>query len=101
MARATIKKEDAVKIRMYLLLVSGIIDFEQGNWYIDTPDDYLIFHSVGSMMDNINYNLECMKEMYEMQNEMSEWNDLWKQAEESKFHFGTQSDRMDGEQYAE
>lgn len=94
MARATIKKDDAKKVRMYLILVGGIIDFQAGKWYIDTPDDYLIYHSVDSMMEDINENLEIMEEVYKNNNEISEWKEIEKQAAESKFHFWSQSDRI-------
>lgn len=94
MARAKLSKEDAKKVNQYLLLVNGIIDFEHGNWYIDTPDDLLIYHSKEKMMEDINYNLDCMKEVYENNNELDEWRQIEKQAEESKFHFMFESDRM-------
>ena len=94
MARAKLSKEDAKKVNQYLLLVNGIIDFEQGNWYIDTPDDLLIYHSKEKMMEDININLNCMREMYEINNEMDDWKDIEAQAEKSRFYIGRESDRM-------
>ena len=94
MARATLKKDDAKKIRQYLILVNGIIDFEGGTWYVDIPGDLLIFHSVKDMVEDITENLECMREVYENNNELDEWRQIEKQAEESKFHFKFESDRM-------
>ncbi len=94
MARAKLSKEDAKKVNQYLLLVNGIIDFEQGNWYIDTPDDLLIYHSKEKMMEDININLDCMREMYEINNEMDDWYDIEAQAENCRFYIGRESDRM-------
>lgn len=94
MARAKFNKDEVKKLNQYLLLVNGIIDFEQGTWYIDTPDDYLIFHGKEKLMENININLECMKEMYEINNEMDEWEAIEAEAKKTSFHIGGESDRM-------
>lgn len=94
MARATIKKNDAKRIRQYILLVNGIIDFEDGIWYVDTPDDYEIFHSTADLMEYINENLKYMREAYENNGELAEWEAIEQQAAESRFPFWGNSDRM-------
>lgn len=101
MARASVKKEDAIKIRQFVILTNAILDFDSGKWFLDTTDDYMIFHSVDKLVEYVNENLGYMREAYEMNGEMDEWNRIYTEAANSKFHFASQSDRISARRYTE
>ena len=99
MARAKIKAQDTVNIKKYAILTAARIDFDNGNWFLDTPDFSKLFHSTAEMMDFINEDLECMEEAYRRNGELSEWKDIERQAQETPFQFSFESDRIDRRRY--
>ena len=99
MARAKLKANEVHNIKLYMHLVNGRIDFDNGNWFIDTPDDSRLFHSTKAMMDYINEDLEYIAEAYRNNNELGEWEEIEKLARESRLEFGFESDRIDRRRY--
>lgn len=99
MARAKIKAQDTVNIKKYAILTAARIDFDNGNWFIDTPDDSRLFHSTKDMMKYINEDLEYIAEAYRNNNELGEWEEIEKLARESHLEFGFESDRIDRRRY--
>ena len=99
MARAKLKAHEAQNIKMYMHLVNGRIDFDGGNWFIDTPDDSRLFHSTNDMMEYINEDLDYIAEAYRNNNELGEWEEIEKLARESRLEFGFESDRIDRRRY--
>lgn len=99
MARAKLKAHEAQNVKMYMHLVNGRIDFDGGNWFIDTPDVSKMFHSTKDMMEYINEDLDYIAEAYRNNNELGEWAEIEKLARESQLEFGFESDRIDRRRY--
>lgn len=99
MARAKLKAHEAQNVKMYMHLVNGRIDFDGGNWFIDTPDVSKMFHSTKDMMEYINEDLEYIAEAYRNNNELGEWEEIERLAMESRLEFGFESDRIDRRRY--
>lgn len=99
MARAKLKAHEAQNVKMYMHLVNGRIDFDGGNWFIDTPDVSKMFHSTKDMMEYINEDLDYIAEAYRNNNELGEWEEIEKLARESHLEFGFESDRIDRRRY--
>lgn len=99
MARAKLKAHEAQNVKMYMHLVNGRIDFDGGNWFIDTPDVSKMFHSTKDMMDYINEDLDYIAEAYRNNNELGEWAEVERLARESHLEFGFESDRIDRRRY--
>lgn len=99
MARAKLKAHEAQNVKMYMHLVNGRIDFDGGNWFIDTPDVSKMFHSTKDMMEYINEDLDYIAEAYRNNNELGEWAEVERLARESHLEFGFESDRIDRRRY--
>lgn len=99
MARAKLKAHEAQNVKLYMHLVNGRIDFDNGNWFIDTPDVSKMFHSTKDMMDYINEDLDYIAEAYRNNNELGEWAEVERLARESHLEFGFESDRIDRRRY--
>lgn len=87
MSATKIKKSDKAKIAMYMELSGAIVEVRDGLLYISTPEANEIFDSVGDLMENINYNLKAMREVYENNNEMDEWYEALERAVDSEWRF--------------
>lgn len=90
MARAKLKTEDIRKVKMYLFLTDGEIDFEAGKWYLEGAE-FKILHSVKDLSDYVTKKLDEMKDGYTE----DEWQTAETEAIKSRFHLKGESDRMD------
>lgn len=87
MSATRIKKSDKAKVAMYMELSGAIVEVRDGLLYISTPEADEVFESVGDLMEDIEYNLREMREVYENNNEMSEWYEALERAIESEWGF--------------
>ena len=94
MARARITKEDAKKLVQYGILTNAIYHFTGGIWTVDTPDSYEVFYTTPELIEYVGDNLEWMREAYEANGELAEWEIIAREAEETPFRLGGESDRM-------
>ena len=94
MARAKLKTEDIRKVKMYLFLTDGEIDFEAGKWYLEGAE-FKILHSTQDLTNYIAKKLDDMKDSYTEE----EWNKAEAEAIKSRFHLKSESDRMDMRRY--
>ena len=82
MAVIRIKKEDLKKIDAYMALTSPatLVTHEGGDiWKIETPEQDIYYYSLRDLMEDINANLEAIREMVEAgQIERELWEEAWK-----------------------
>ena len=95
MARAKIKADDVKKIKLFLNLCGGSIDFEAGSWYLEAGGKLKILHSVQDLNDFIGDKLDTMREDYTAE----AWEKAEQDAEKTQFHLKGESDRMDRRRY--
>ena len=73
MATIRMKKSDLAKVKAYERLSMAIVTHEGGDiWKIETPEEDLYYGSFAEMLEDIEANLEAMKELVEPE--------MWKEA---------------------
>lgn len=76
-----IRREDKVKMVMFMDLGGAFIDLRGGVWYVSTPQETAMYNTTDDLMKDINLNLDYMREAYEANGEMDDWEAARKQAE--------------------
>lgn len=94
MARATLKTEDYRKVKMYLFLTDGSIDFEAGIWYLE-GDEFKILHSVPDLSRYVTKKLDEMRPGYTDE----EWIRAETESAKARFRLKSESDRMNARRY--
>lgn len=62
MGRKHIKKSDAIRVNAYLHLTNSLITIREGYWEVQNTDDTWYCETTEELMEEINYDLEEMKE---------------------------------------
>ena len=79
MAVIRMKKADLAKVSAYENLTDALVKHDGGDfWIVDTPQENTYFYSFADLMEYINENLECMRELVECgQIEPELWREAW------------------------
>ena len=73
MGMLAIKKKDMNRVNLYVELSGAIVNVDGGYWVVSTPDDTLFYDTTAELMEDINENLDIMKEIYTENGELEEW----------------------------
>lgn len=73
MGMLAIKKKDMNKVNLYMEMSGAIVNVDGGYWVVSTPDDTLFYDTTAELMEDINENLDIMKEIYTDNGELEEW----------------------------
>ena len=78
--RISIKIKDLHRVSLYMDLTDAMVTVDGGEWVVDTPKETRIYETTAELMEDVNAELEEIKEIYTGRGDLAEYKEAEKRA---------------------